>query len=38
VAVIPSRDVIVVRLADDRDGSFELDRFLELALALVEAP
>lgn len=36
VTVIPSKDVVVVRLADDREKAFELDTFLKLALALVE--
>lgn len=36
ITVIPSRDVIVVRTADDRDGSFSFDTFLKLALAVVE--
>jgi CubicO group peptidase (beta-lactamase class C family) len=39
VSVIPSRDMVVVRLADDREsGAFALDTFLERAMALVEAP
>src|SRR5690606_10525804 len=39
VTVIPSLDVVVVRVADDREeGAFELNRFLSLALAIVEAP
>jgi CubicO group peptidase (beta-lactamase class C family) len=36
IAVIPSQDVVVVRTADDRDGSFSLETFLKLALAVVE--
>jgi CubicO group peptidase (beta-lactamase class C family) len=36
VTVIPSKDLIVVRTADDRDGSFSLDTLLKLALAVVE--
>ncbi len=36
VTVIPSKDLIVVRTADDRDGSFALDTLLKLALAVVE--
>jgi CubicO group peptidase (beta-lactamase class C family) len=39
VSVIPSKDLVVVRVADDREsGAFELDTFLERAMALVEAP
>lgn len=38
ITVIPGADLVVVRVADDRDGSFDMDRFLSLALALVEAP
>ena len=34
IAVIPSRDMTIVRVADDRDGSFDYDRFLALALAV----
>jgi CubicO group peptidase (beta-lactamase class C family) len=36
VSVLPSHDLIVVRLADDRERAFKLDTFLQLALALVE--
>ncbi|WP_263436628.1 serine hydrolase domain-containing protein [Stigmatella hybrida] len=36
VTIIPSLDVVVVRMADDREpGAFELDAFLARALALV---
>lgn len=35
IAVIPSLDVVVVRVADDRDGTFDLNRFLDLALEVV---
>ncbi|XXF77991.1 serine hydrolase [Myxococcaceae bacterium GXIMD 01537] len=38
VSVIPSMDLVVVRVSDDRDGTFELDTFLKLAMATVEAP
>ncbi len=39
VSVIPSKEVVVVRVSDDRRGGvFKLDTFLERALALVEAP
>ncbi len=34
--VIPSLDMIVVRFADDRDGSFSRDRFLELLQKAIE--
>ncbi|HEX5752938.1 MAG TPA: serine hydrolase [Archangium sp.] len=36
ISIIPSQELIVVRTADDRDGSFSLDTFLKLALAVVE--
>jgi CubicO group peptidase (beta-lactamase class C family) len=36
ITVIPSKQLIVVRTADDRDGSFSLDRLLKLSLAVVE--
>ncbi len=36
VTVIPSRDLVVVRTADDRDGSYNHDVTLRQALALVE--
>ncbi len=36
ITVIPSKDLVVVRTADDRDGSFSLDTFLKLSLAVVE--
>jgi CubicO group peptidase (beta-lactamase class C family) len=36
VTVIPSRDLVVVRLSDDRERAFKLNTFLSLALALVE--
>ncbi len=38
ITVIPSRDLVVVRVADDRDGTYDHDHFLSLAMALVEAP
>ncbi|HND32623.1 MAG TPA: hypothetical protein PLA94_21655, partial [Myxococcota bacterium] len=34
IVAIPSLDLVVVRTADDRDGSFSLDRFLALAMAV----
>ncbi len=36
ISIIPSRKLIVVRTADDRDGSFSLDTFLKLAISVVE--
>ncbi|OJT19444.1 hypothetical protein BO221_34215 [Archangium sp. Cb G35] len=36
MSIIPSKELIVVRTADDRDGSFSLDTFLKLAMAVVE--
>ncbi|HYO53706.1 serine hydrolase [Archangium sp.] len=36
ISIIPSKDLIVVRTADDRAGGFSLDTFLKLALAVVE--
>lgn len=39
VTVIPSKDLVVVRVSDDREsGAFSLDTFLARAMALVEAP
>jgi CubicO group peptidase (beta-lactamase class C family) len=37
VTAIPSADLVVVRLADDRDHSFDRNRFLSLALAVAVA-
>jgi len=34
VTIIPSLDLIVVRVADDRDGTFDFNRFLSLAIAV----
>lgn len=34
VTVIPSLDLVIVRTADDRDGSFDFDQFLKLAIAV----
>ena len=34
INVYPSHDLVVVRTGDDRDGAFDYDRFLSLALAL----
>lgn len=36
ITVIPSRDLIVVRVADDRDDTFDLDTFISLALKAVQ--
>lgn len=36
VTVIPSRELIVVRMSDDREKAFSLNTFLARALALVE--
>lgn len=32
VAVFPSQDLVVVRLGDDRDGSFDVNKFMSLAM------
>ncbi|MDF1563241.1 MAG: serine hydrolase [Deltaproteobacteria bacterium] len=34
IVIIPSLDMVIVRVADDRDGSFERNTFFELALAV----
>lgn len=34
ITVIPEYDMVVVRVADDRDGSFDLDTFLRLSAAV----
>jgi CubicO group peptidase (beta-lactamase class C family) len=36
ITMIPSRDLVVVRVADDRDGSFDHAAFLALAVALTD--
>ncbi len=36
ISVLPAQDLVVVRVGDDRDGSFSLDTFLPLVLAVVE--
>ncbi len=36
ITVIPSRDLVLIRTADDRDGSFDHDRFVGLVLEMVE--
>jgi CubicO group peptidase (beta-lactamase class C family) len=35
ITVVPSADAVIVRTADDRDGTFDVDRFLGLALAVL---
>jgi CubicO group peptidase (beta-lactamase class C family) len=34
ITVVPSREVVIVRTADDRDGRFDYPRFVSLALAV----
>ncbi len=36
ITVVPSLDAVVVRLADDRDGSFDFNGFLSRALEVVK--
>lgn len=36
IFIIPGMDMIIVRMGDDRDGSFDKDRFLKLILEAVE--
>ncbi|MBX5483345.1 MAG: serine hydrolase [Myxococcaceae bacterium] len=36
IAIIPSKDLVIVRVADDRDGTFDLNRFLSLAMKAVK--
>jgi len=36
IVVIPSLDLVVVRTGDDRDGTFNLNRFTKLAIAVAE--
>ena len=36
ITVVPSLDVVIVRLADDRDGTFDFNAFLKLALAVAQ--
>jgi len=33
--MIPSQDTVIVRFADDRDSTFDINRFLSLALETV---
>jgi CubicO group peptidase (beta-lactamase class C family) len=37
IAVIPSKELVVVRTADDRDGTFEFAELLRRAIALADA-
>jgi CubicO group peptidase (beta-lactamase class C family) len=37
ICAIPSHDLVVARVADDRDGTFSYDDFLPLAVALADA-
>ena len=36
ITIIPSRDVVIVRTADDRDKTFDMNRFLSLALQVAQ--
>lgn len=36
--VMPSLDLVIVRTGDDRDGTFDEDKFLKLALAAAHVP
>lgn len=36
ITVIPSRDLVVVRLADDRQPGFDFNKFLSLAMAVAQ--
>ncbi len=38
ITVIPSRQLVVVRTADDRDDTFDRNEFLRLVLAVAEEP
>lgn len=38
IYVIPSENVVVVRVADDRDGTFDREEFVRLALEVGKAP
>jgi CubicO group peptidase (beta-lactamase class C family) len=33
IFIIPSLDLVVVRVGDDRDGSFDVNQFLKLVIA-----
>ncbi|MEN0063987.1 MAG: serine hydrolase [Myxococcota bacterium] len=37
ITVVPSRELVVVRMADDRDGSYRHDDVMKRVIALVEA-
>ena len=34
ITIIPSLDLVIVRVADDRDGTFDFNQFLQLAIAV----
>lgn len=36
ITVVPSKNVVIVRTADDRDGMFDYPRFVSLALAVAQ--
>jgi CubicO group peptidase (beta-lactamase class C family) len=36
ISVVPSEDLVIVRTGDDRDGSFDFNRFLKLAITLAD--
>ncbi len=36
ITVVPSREVVIVRTADDRDGTFDYPRLITLALAVAQ--
>ena len=38
VTIIPSLDLVIVRFADDRDGAFDFNHFLKLAIAVGRKP
>ena len=38
VTIIPSLDLVIVRFADDRDGAFDFNHFLKLAIAVGRNP
>ncbi len=36
ISIIPSLDLVIVRTADDRDGTFDFNQFLKLAIAVAK--
>lgn len=38
ITVVPSKDLVIVRAGDDRDQSFDTNRFMALAMALTGEP